>query len=58
VARHAVEQFPDQVAHHRHVVTDQILEVARGRRVVDDADGGGEFGRHGHVFLLAHTSRW
>ena len=39
VAGYAVEQFPNQVTHHRHVFADQVLEVARGWRVVDDAVG-------------------
>ena len=44
VAGNAVEQLPDQMADHRHVFADEVLEVARGRRVVGGADGGGEFG--------------
>src|SRR5690349_7054687 len=57
MAGHPVEQFPDQMANHRHVFADQVLDVARGGRVVDDADGGGELGRGGHVVLLARTNR-
>ena len=56
VAGHPVEQLPDQMANHRHVFADEVLEVARGRRVVGRADGGGEFGRGGHVVLLARTT--
>jgi hypothetical protein len=58
VARYPVQQLPDQMANHRHVLADQVLDVTRRRRVVGRADGGGEFGRVGHVVLLAHTTGW
>src|SRR5690242_6834158 len=35
---HPVEQFPDQMANHRHVLADEVLDVARRRRVVGRAD--------------------
>ena len=58
MAGYAVQQFPDQMANHRHVFADEVLDVTRGRRVVGRADGGGEFGRGSHVVLLARSDRW